>query len=78
MPNVSVTLRSTSLPLVRMRTTDRNGAFLFEDLPAGLYSLEAAGKGIPETVLSPVIVVPGLPVIEHLSVPTSVATPRRS
>jgi hypothetical protein len=84
-PNVSVTLRSAinpegTLPLIEVRTTDRDGAFRFEDLPAGLYSLEAAGVGIPYTTLTPVIVVPGVALVEHVTVPlpSPSANPRRS
>jgi hypothetical protein len=85
MPNVSITLRSAtsgggSLPLIEVRTTDRDGTFRFEDLPAGLYSLEAAGAGIPYTTLTPVIVVPGVALMEHVTVPLPrpVSNPRRS
>jgi hypothetical protein len=59
LPSVSVTLRAwrpqvhagETLPLVEVRQTDRDGTFAFDDLPAGLYSIEA---------------VPGLAVTEHL------------
>lgn len=80
LPNVNVTLRGTTQPVIQMRTTDRDGAFRFEDLPAGLYSLEAAGSGIPYTTVSPIIVVPGVAVMEHVAVPVPAPTrgPRRS
>ena len=65
-PNVSITLRSTSDPFVEIRTTDRDGAFRFEDLPAGLYSLEALGVGFRRETVSPILVVPGVAVSEHV------------
>ena len=65
-PNVSITLRSASDPFVEIRTTDRDGAFRFEDLPAGLYSLEALGAGFRRETLSPILVVPGVAVSEHV------------
>jgi hypothetical protein len=76
LPAVAVTLRSwhpqvragESLPVVEIRQTDRDGTFAFDGLPAGLYSLEATGTGQQRTTVSPVLVVPGLPVTEHLVV----------
>jgi hypothetical protein len=74
-PNASVTLRSTSTDWFEVRTTDRDGLFRFEDLPAGLYSLEARagetaghprGVGLQQAFVSPVIVIPGMPVTENL------------
>jgi hypothetical protein len=76
-PNASVTLRSTSTGWFEVRTTDRDGLFRFENLPAGLYSLEAQpaenssgshprGVGLQQAFVSPVIVIPGLPVTENL------------
>ena len=75
-PSVSVTLRAwgpqvragDSLPVVEIRQTDRDGTFAFDDLPAGMYSLEATGTGQQRTTVSPVLVVPGLAVTEHLVV----------
>jgi hypothetical protein len=75
LPAVSVTLRAWrpqvragELPLVSVRQTDRNGTFAFDDLPAGLYALEATGEGQQRATVSPVLVVPGVPVTEHLVV----------
>jgi hypothetical protein len=65
-PNVSITLRSANDPFVEIRTTDRDGAFRFEDLPAGLYSLEAWGAGFRRETVSPILVVPGVAVSEHV------------
>lgn len=66
LPSVSVTLRSQTLPLLEVRSTSVDGAFKFEDLPAGLYSLEAKAEGFARATLSPILVVPGVPVTEHL------------
>lgn len=65
-PNASVTLRSTTETWSEVRTTDRDGLFRFDDLPAGLYSLEAHAVGLMHGFVSPIIVVPGIPVIENL------------
>ncbi|MEQ1507796.1 MAG: carboxypeptidase-like regulatory domain-containing protein [Myxococcota bacterium] len=68
-PNASVTLRSTANAWAEVRVTDGEGAFRFDDLPAGLYSLEAksgAAPGLLEAQVSPIIVVPGVPVSENL------------
>lgn len=64
--SVSVTLRSQTLPLLEVRSTSADGAFRFDDLPAGLYSLEARADGYARATLSPVLVVPGVAVTEHL------------
>ena len=76
-PNVSITLRSASDPFVEIRTTDRDGAFRFEDLPAGLYSLEALGAGFRRETVSPILVVPGVAVSEHVELlsPSAVVAP---
>lgn len=66
--SVSVTLRSEGYRLVQVRQTDRHGAFAFEGLPAGRYSIEAVGAGLDPTGLGPVLVVPGVAVSEHLVV----------
>jgi len=76
LPSVSVTLRAwhpqvrggEALPLVEVRQTERDGTFAFDGLPAGLYSLEATGTGHQRTTVSPVLVVPGVAVTEHLVV----------
>jgi hypothetical protein len=63
---VSVTLRSETSPRVEVRSTDLDGEFEFLDLPAGLYSLEAERDGFERTTRSPLLVVPGREVTEHL------------
>jgi hypothetical protein len=69
--NVSVTLRSDTQPWSEVRTTDLQGNFRFTNLPAGLYSLEARSAGWLGVTVSPVLVVPGVPVSEHLEMSTS-------
>jgi hypothetical protein len=68
-PNASVTLRSATETWFQVRMTDRDGTFRFDDLPAGLYSLEArppTGEPLLHARMSPIIVVPGVPVSENL------------
>src|SRR5688500_14006352 len=74
-PNVSVTLRSTTDPWLEVRTTDLDGAFRFSNLPAGMYSLEAKSAGWFDTTVAPVLVVPGVPITEHLEM-TQLPPPR--
>lgn len=69
-PNVSITLRSANDPFVEIRTTDRDGAFRFDNLPAGLYSIEALGVGYRRETVSPILVVPGVAVSEHVELLT--------
>ncbi|MEQ1567092.1 MAG: carboxypeptidase-like regulatory domain-containing protein [Myxococcota bacterium] len=66
LPNVCVTLRSATAPWLETRTTAPDGSFRFADLPSGLYSIEAKGAGWLDNSVSPVVVVPGVPVSEHL------------
>jgi hypothetical protein len=74
MPSVSVTLRS--LPTsparphedavwVEVRNTDTEGVFRFDDVPAGLYSIEARLDGRAWSV-EPVLVVRGQRLLEHI------------
>jgi hypothetical protein len=64
--DVSVTLRSVGDPWLEVRTTDLDGSFRFSELPSGLYSLEAKGLGWRSASVAPVVVVPGVPITEHL------------
>lgn len=64
--NVSVTLRSEDTERVIVRTTDGDGAFRFGDLPAGLYTLAAKPPGYQAFRLTSLLVVPGIPVSEHV------------
>lgn len=73
LPNVSVTLKSDTAPWSEVRTTDLEGSFKFSNLPAGLYSLEARSTGWLEVSVSPVVIVPGVPVVEHLEMSASPA-----
>lgn len=76
--SVSITLRaiarspshahpaSEPAPLVEVRNTDLEGVFRFDDLPAGLYSIEARINGLEWANFAPILVVPGLEIREHL------------
>ena len=74
--SVSITLRAVSrpsaklvpgpAPFVAMRKTDLEGVFRFDDLPAGLYSIEARINGLEWESFTPILVVPGLKVREHI------------
>jgi hypothetical protein len=74
--SVSVTLRAIArtpsapatqvAPFVAVRSTDLEGVFRFDDLPAGLYSIEARINGLEWADFAPILVVPGLEVREHL------------
>ena len=70
---VSVTLRSETQPFVETRSTDREGVFRFDDVPPGLYSLEAKRTGYEDRVLAPILVLPGRELIEQVSLEPSVA-----
>lgn len=65
-PNANVTLRSTTLPWSASRTTDRDGGFEFLDVPAGIYALEADAAGLSRAEVSPILVVPGILVMESV------------
>jgi hypothetical protein len=74
--SVSVTLRSIArapsqpsteaAPFVEVRDTDVEGVFRFDDLPAGLYAIEARINGLEWANFAPILVVPGLETREHL------------
>jgi len=84
MPSVSVTLRSViapccsrlereEAPWVEVRNTDTEGVFRFDDVPAGLYAIEAHLDG-REWSSEPILVVPGLRVHEHIVLGDAPAT----
>src|SRR5689334_565790 len=75
--SVSVTLRAIArttpahpaselAPFVEVRNTDIEGVFRFDDLPAGLYSIEARLNGLEWANFAPILVVPGTEIREHL------------
>ena len=65
---VSVTLRSeTNHGFIRVRATDRDGAFGFEELPAGVYSLEATRDGFERFTLEPLLLLDDTVRNEHIS-----------
>lgn len=77
MPSVSVTLRSLpapdarraeeeKAPWVEVRSTDTEGVFRFDDVPAGLYAIEAQLDGRAWSSLDPILVVPGARLREHI------------
>lgn len=69
--DVSVTLRSTSEPWSVVRTTDAEGTFRFSGLPGGVYTIKAQQAGFIDASLDSVIVIPGVPVSEHLEMDVS-------
>ena len=75
LPNVAVTLKSDTAPWSEVHTTDVRGSFKFANLPAGLYSIEARSTGWLGVSISPVVVVPGTPVLEHLEMTSSPVEP---
>ena len=66
LPQVSITLRSETQPFLEIRHSGRDGAFQFDGVPPGLYSLEASQPGFRSTKLSPILVIPGREVTEHV------------
>lgn len=64
---VSLTLRSKTDGAIEMRATDRDGVFAFDEIPAGLYSLEATKEGFERMTVHPIVVVAGSTRDEHLS-----------
>lgn len=76
MPSVSVTLRSLpspstqvaarDAPWVEVRSTDTEGVFRFDDIPAGLYAMEAHLDGRAWSSFEPILVVPGFRLHEHI------------
>lgn len=74
LPQVSVILRSETQPFLEVRHTDRDGAFQFDDVPPGLYSLEASQPGYRPAKLSPILVIPGREVTEHVVLERSPVT----
>ncbi len=74
MASVSVTLRSVprasrvaaeEAPWVEVRSTSTDGVFHFDDVPAGVYAIEARLDG-QSWSSQPILVVPGLNVHEHI------------
>lgn len=63
---VSVTLRNESRTFMQVRATDRDGAFRFEDVPPGLYSIEAEQLGYDDALRSPILVLPGRELTEQV------------
>ena len=65
---VSVTLRSeTQDDFIRVHATNRDGAFTFEALPAGVYSLEATHEGFERVTVEPLLLLDGAQRTEHLT-----------
>jgi hypothetical protein len=86
MPSVSVTLRlvpccspraSDDAPWVEVRNTDTEGVFRFDDIPAGVYAIEARLDG-RQWSSDPILVVPGTRVHEHIVLGDAPATPSQS
>lgn len=60
--------RDRSREVVSIERTGRGGAFTFDDLPQGVYSLEATAAGFEKQVLAPIVVKPGREVrLEHIT-----------
>ncbi|MEO0604797.1 MAG: carboxypeptidase-like regulatory domain-containing protein [Myxococcota bacterium] len=66
---VKMTLRRDGTrEVVSVKRTGRNGAFTFDDLPRGVYSLEATAVGFLPRILAPILVQPGKDTrVEHIS-----------
>lgn len=76
LPRVSVTLRSESTgSLVRVGATDLDGAFQFDHVPAGRYSLEASHPNFQRVTVRPVLVVDGVVRREHVALPDKTRAP---
>ncbi|MBX2798274.1 MAG: carboxypeptidase-like regulatory domain-containing protein [Myxococcales bacterium] len=68
---VSLTLRSKTEGVIEMCATDRDGVFAFDEIPAGLYSLEASKEGFERMTVAPIVVVEGSTRHEHVSLDAS-------
>jgi hypothetical protein len=85
MASVSVTLRlvpccarrATEAPWIEVRNTDTEGVFRFDDIPAGVYAIEARLDG-REWSSDPILVVPGTRVHEHIVLGDAPASPPQS
>lgn len=78
LPQVSITLRSQSNgDLVRVGATDLRGAFRFDEVPAGLYELEATHPGFEAVTVERVMVIGGSVRREHVTLPEKSAAPSR-
>ncbi|HHO49707.1 MAG TPA: carboxypeptidase regulatory-like domain-containing protein [Deltaproteobacteria bacterium] len=76
---VSLTLRSESNhAFIQVRATDHRGAFRFDELPAGIYSLEATRAGFERTTVEPILVLEGTTRSEHVTLQSSHTKPRSS
>lgn len=76
LPRVSITLRNQATgSLVRVGATDLHGAFRFDQIPEGRYSLEASHPGFQRVKLEPVLVVDGIVRREHVALPTKADEP---
>ena len=77
--HVSVTLRSeTNHAFIQVRATGRDGAFQFDELPAGIYSIEATRAGFERATVEPILVLEGTVRTEHVTLQEADEPPQTS
>lgn len=59
--------QDASRKVVSIEHTDQGGEFVFDDLAAGVYSLEAQAAGYFRTIVAPVVIRTGKARIEHIT-----------
>lgn len=76
---VQVVLRhDETKEVLQSRTTGRDGAFDFDGVPSGIYSLEATAPGYRRAILAPVVIRGGEARVEHLTLTPTAERPPSS
>lgn len=59
--------QNESSKIVKVKHTDKGGSFSFDDLPAGVYSLEAQAAGYYRKLVAPIVIRAGKARLEHIT-----------
>lgn len=67
-------LRASDSVIVKITLSEKDGSFIFENIPAGSYLVSASKKGVPGIMHGPVIISSGQPAVNGIQIRFKVAT----